>query len=744
MLERLTSQRGLIPHFSRVDLRPRLRQNFAGTVVVHQDGSVDVPPLSSECPIFQLTGGTLVRGWYMAEVQVDSAHSFMDGGFELACPNTGRVRTLRLPLRSGRVAKRLIWLPRGEEQLRFFPMRCGGEATIRKLTLVRVSLPFARNRMRARLSRRFLPVPSRLVNRWVSYDMTFHPNGARVSYGEWIRRIEPSLWPKIPASKNLAPISVVVPVMEADCPGRISRTLKSIVNQAGADISLGSVHLFLYGSWDDAQAAAIEALAGEFVSVSAHRVCEGFLASHVLPEDTAILVCPPEGILPSRALGCFAAILQQAPATGLVYTDEDVISPAGLRSAPRFKPGWNPDLLFSNCYLGNLLLITPLIRYEMDAVDFCNPAWNLELILRVMKLHENRECNIVHIPRVMYHRFLECVSATEWKQLECERQVLQAHFIEHGQPDVSVEMKPDTGQQHVRWPIGECEPLVSLLIPTRDNLPVLKLCIESIFEKTRYQKFEILVLDNQSEKPETLAYLAEIAERPNVRVLRYDAPFNYSAINNFGVRHAHGSIIGLVNNDIEVITPDWLTEMVGHVQREAIGCVGAKLFYGDGRIQHAGVVVGLGGLAGHVHKFLPADAPGYMNRLQATQAFSAVTAACLLVRKAVFESVGGLNEQHLQVAFNDVDFCLKVGRAGYRNLWTPWAQLYHHESVSRGIDNTPQKKARFERESKFLRSAWPEYLSNPGQDPHYSPFLTHVGENFSLGLNEKRDIPLFR
>jgi GT2 family glycosyltransferase len=226
-----------------------------------------------------------------------------------------------------------------------------------------------------------------------------------------------------------------------------------------------------------------------------------------------------------------------------------------------------------------------------------------------------------------------------------------------------------------------------------------------------------------------LEYLASFGDSYRVRVLRYDRSFNYSAINNFGVDEARGTIIGLINNDTEVISPDWLTEMVSHACRPEIGCVGAKLYYGNDTVQHAGVITGLGGVAGHSHKYYPKDAPGYFYRLQLVQNLSAVTGAALLVRKAVYEQVGGLNENHLAVAFNDVDFCLRVGQAGYRNLWTPYAEMYHHESASRGTEDTPEKQRRFQREVAYMKGRWGNLLS---QDPAYNPNLTLDREDFSL------------
>jgi len=214
-------------------------------------------------------------------------------------------------------------------------------------------------------------------------------------------------------------------------------------------------------------------------------------------------------------------------------------------------------------------------------------------------------------------------------------------------------------------------------------------------------------------------------------VLQYDAPFNYSAINNYAVQRASGEFIALVNNDVEVINSNWLREMVSHACRQEIGCVGAKLHYTNGLVQHGGVIIGIGGMAGHSHKYFPWDHSGYFRRLISTQNLSAVTGACLVVRRSIYEAVGGLDEENLAVAFNDVDFCLKVQEKGFRNIWTPYARLFHHESISRGHDDTPEKKVRFQKEAEFMIKKW-NPKENP--DPYYSPHLTLKREDFSINI----------
>jgi len=286
------------------------------------------------------------------------------------------------------------------------------------------------------------------------------------------------------------------------------------------------------------------------------------------------------------------------------------------------------------------------------------------------------------------------------------------------------------GHFHVSYQLPAELPKVSLIIPTRDGLQLLKRCIDSILTLTDYDNYEIVIVDNQSSERETKEYLGQVVADPRVRVLAYDQPFNYSAINNYAVRETSGELLGLVNNDIEVISPGWLREMAGHAMRPEIGAVGAMLYYPDNTIQHAGVVLGLGGVAGHVHGGHSRGYIGQMGRAQLTQNLSAVTAACLLIRRSVFEEVEGLDES-LRVAFNDVDFCLRVRRLGYRNLWTPLAELYHHESATRGYEDSPEKQARFVGEVQRMQMIWGDELI---MDPAYSPNLTLTGTPFELAF----------
>jgi GT2 family glycosyltransferase len=281
----------------------------------------------------------------------------------------------------------------------------------------------------------------------------------------------------------------------------------------------------------------------------------------------------------------------------------------------------------------------------------------------------------------------------------------------------------------VRYSLPQEPPQVSMIIPTRNEVELIRRCVESIGEKTEYRDFEILIVDNGSDDPETIQYLRGLEAAGAVRLLSYPHPFNFSAINNFAVRHVRGELLAFLNNDLEVIDSGWLGEMVSHAVRPEIGAVGACLWYPDDRLQHGGVVLGLGGVAGHAMKMLPRGAKGYNARAVLVQNYSAVTAACMLVRRRVFDEIGGFDADNLPIAFNDVDLCLRIREKGYRNLWTPYAQLYHHESASRGPEDTPEKQARFGKEIAYMRHRWGQLLHH---DPAYNPNLTDRTEDFAL------------
>ncbi|ART81763.1 hypothetical protein CBP31_03275 [Oceanisphaera profunda] len=440
-----------------------------------------------------------------------------------------------------------------------------------------------------------------------------------------------------------------------------------------------------------------------------------------------------DDMLPEHALYHVAQTILNHPGVGVIYSDEDKIDEHGNRFSPHFKSDWNPDLFFSQNYVSHLGVYKKSILDKIGGFRVgVEGSQDQDLLLRCLPYLKDEQ--IIHIPHVLYHwRMVEgstALSSGE-KNYTTEAGIKSLRdYFESQNKKVTVSQAAVPNTYHVSYEISEAEPLVSLLIPTRDHLHLIETCVRSILDKSLYRNFEILILDNGSVEEDTIKFFETIQDEYSyVRVLQYNHPFNYSAINNFGVEHAKGSIIGLVNNDIEVISPDWLNNMISHVVRPEIGCVGAKLYYTDGTLQHGGVILGVGGVANHSHKNYPYGHPGYFARLACIQNLSAVTAACLLIRRDIFEEVRGFDEINLKVAFNDIDFCLKVQELGYRNLWTPYAELYHHESVSRGAEDTPEKIKRFQQEVRFMENKWGSVLM---QDPYYSPNLTLQHEDFSL------------
>lgn len=404
----------------------------------------------------------------------------------------------------------------------------------------------------------------------------------------------------------------------------------------------------------------------------------------------------------------------QRPQDQLIYVDTDRVE-KGQRVSPSFYSDWNPELQLSSAYIRTGCWIADVNLLQQQG--FINSHEGIALFFAKMAVEAFQK--ISHIPLILVH---QTVSST------FSMQSFSAGLTTYLSGKAKVLLCKTHDVVSVKWSITAA-PLVSLIIPTKNGKELVKACIESILNKTSYMSFEILLVDNNSDESDSLEYFAHLNQHPKITLLKYPHPFNYSAINNFAVNYAKGEIVALVNNDIEVITPEWLTYMVGHVMRHDIGCVGAKLLYPDDRVQHAGVVMGYGGGAGHAHKYFPRYHSGYLNRLAATGNFSAVTAACLLVKKSDYLAVGGLNENDLTIAFNDVDLCLKVLELGRRNLYCAEAELYHHESVSRGYEDTFEKRARFESELNYLKTKWASYITH---DPAYNPNLTLRRENFAI------------
>jgi GT2 family glycosyltransferase len=434
------------------------------------------------------------------------------------------------------------------------------------------------------------------------------------------------------------------------------------------------------------------------------------------------------GQLAPHALYLVAEEIDKAPEATIIYADEDEIDAAGRRANPHFKPDWNPDLFLSQNYLGAPVALrcdrvrdAGGFRAELaDAADY-------DLVLRLIERVPGS--TIRHVPFVLHHRNAGEGPAPRADQVSAptrrarEQHALEQHLGRLG-IDATVETSPSGRNLRVRRRLS-ATPMVSLIIPTRDGADVLKAAVDSILARTDYPDYEIVIVDNQSSQPEALAYLAALEREPRVRVLRFDRPFNFSAINNFAARQCTSPVLGLVNNDVLVIGGGWLRELVSHAVRPEVGAAGAMLYYPDDTIQHAGIIAGYGGTAVNCYAGLPRGSPGYFWRADAIQNYSAVTGACLLTRADVFAELGGFNETRFAIAFNDVDYCLRLRERGYLVTWTPFAELYHMESVSRGDDMDLDKRTRFRDEEAQLVRHWGRILAN---DPAYNPNLSlHEG-----------------
>ena len=427
------------------------------------------------------------------------------------------------------------------------------------------------------------------------------------------------------------------------------------------------------------------------------------------------------------SLAWFVKAFLAAPSTQLLYSDHDHVSADGALSRPMFKPDWSPDLQLCSHYVGDVLAVRASgLKAAIARLGYVPDAYELVAEIGL------GGGSIGHIPAVLWHEPDQPPAPRSTPEPERLSRILARHGI-----GATVELDA-RGNPRVRYDVPKPPPLVSIVIPTRDMLHFLKPCVESLLSKTTWPSFEVLIVDNQSARPETLAYLQEVSADPRVRVLRYDQPFNFSAINNVAVEQAQGEVVCLLNNDTEVISPDWLEEMVSRLEQPGVGVVGARLYFSDGRVQHAGDVVGPGGCAHHLFGVLEGDDPGYMKRAVLPQDLSAVTAACLVTPKKLFQKLGGLDAVNLKVAFNDVDYCLRVREAGLRVIYTPYAEFFHYESVSRGKDDNDEKRARSESEANYIRERWPEVIE---RDPFYNPNLNYARPDFTVGKVPRIDWP---
>ncbi len=458
-------------------------------------------------------------------------------------------------------------------------------------------------------------------------------------------------------------------------------------------------------------------------------IAENTNAAFGMAEGEFVGLLDHDDLLAPNALYEVVCALEKAPEADVVYTDEDKVT-TDLKEhfQPHLKPDFNLDLLRSNNYICHFFLVRRSIvetaggfRREFDG------AQDYDFIFRCVESARK----VVHVPEILYHWRTHKAStadnpASKMYAFEAGKRAIEAH-LQRTKTEGEVSHTPDLGFYRVKYPV-KGNPMVSILIPNKDEKGTLEACIRSIREKTSYKNYEIIVIENNSTEEETFSYYNEL-EKDGVQILRWEKEFNYAAINNFGAAHAAGEFLLFLNNDVTVITPEWLEELVGVCQRREVGAAGVKLLYPDNTIQHAGCVIGLGGIAGHLFVDMPANRTGYLHKASLLQDMSAVTAACMMMKKQVFEKVGGFTEK-LAVAFNDVDLCLKVNQAGYLVVYDPYVQLYHMESKTRGAEDSKEKVRRFQTEIEYMRSHWINLLKNG--DPYYNKNLSLTKWNYSL------------
>ena len=556
-------------------------------------------------------------------------------------------------------------------------------------------------------------------------------------YAEWVKQYDTiaesdiaAIRHHIRALREVPLISIVVPVFNP-APDLLRKTLDSVIAQ-------------LYPRWelciaDDASSDPdVSTTLAEYarrdrrIKVVFRPETGGTSAAGnsalTLVNGDFVALLKQEDELSPLAMYMVAAELNQHSQLDIIYSDEDKITEDGVRCNPCFKTSWDPELFYTldivSClgvYRSSLIKQTDGFRRKFE------PSHDYDLALRILR--RTGADRIAHIPRVLYHRRVASntslfPSADGMEAVHSARQAVEDYFASQREV-VQVICNTSQSSWRLRYPLPDPAPRISLIIPTRDKVAILRRCVDGILHKTRYPNMEIIIVDNESSEPATLDYLLTLQTDSRFRILRIEGQFNYAALNNQAVEKAEGEFICLINNDVEVIDPGWLEEMIRLAVRPGVGAVGAKLYYQDNTIQHAGVVLGMIDVAAHNDHHAAQSDAGHSDRLEHVRNVSAVTAACMVVPKSLFVEVGGLDEVNLKVAYNDVDLCLRLRRAGYNILWTPYAELYHLESASRGYDDQPQHLDRALQEAAYMKKHWSRALS---ADPFYSPNLTLAEE----------------
>ncbi|WP_221795291.1 glycosyltransferase family 2 protein [Oceanobacter mangrovi] len=631
------------------------------------------------------------------------------------CDNPS-VRMALPVLKANSTNKRILYFKNSIKSLDFLCLD-NSDATVLELRFVKVSRKFACARMNRKLGGHF--PRSQIKSIFDKYNLKFSM-GTLADYRGWIEYVEPFMWVMKDSSKNIPTISIVIPVYNPDL-RYLKRAINSVLNQTSLDWELVVVDDC---STDPEVVKYLEELVRSCQKIKMVRrevnghISEATNSGLMIADSEYVAFMDQDDLLSPNAVAEIQNALLNNPEALLIYSDEDKVDENDVRYSPHFKPDYSPETLLSQNYISHLTVLKlSLIKKVGCLRQGYEGAQDYDLLLRVSCFLDPQ--NVIHIPKILYHWRAHpgstALSGSEksytWnaglKSLKDYCKISEIPFkAEFG-------VSPNT----YRLEYHGCLPKVSIIIPTKNRVDLLRVCIDSLLEKTIYPDFEVVVVDNGSDCTETLIYFDAIKSIEGVKIVEAPIDFNFSRLNNMAVEVATGEVICLLNNDIEIIEADWLNEMVGLALKPGIGCVGAKLLYPDNTLQHGGVILGIGGVAGHSCSGAGRFDSGYFDRLLITNNVSAVTAACLVVQKEIYTSVGGLDEG-LPVAFNDIDFCIRVRDSGYRNVWTPYACLYHHESASRGYEITPEKKARFRKEIEYMRSKWGTSLDS---DPYYNP-----------------------
>ena len=433
--------------------------------------------------------------------------------------------------------------------------------------------------------------------------------------------------------------------------------------------------------------------------------------------------------------------LNKHPDAVLIYSDEDHISQEGKRAHPYLKSDWNPELIYGHNFISHLGVYKHSLVKQLGGFRTgFEGSQDYDLALRVIE--RAQEHQIRYIPYVLYHwrRVAESVSNSNIEKCQlAARKAIQDHLDRLNISGAKVAANPLIPEVYrVIYPVPEKPPLVSIVIPSKDKLELLRACIQSIVQKTDYPNYEILIVSNNSKNAKTFAFFNSMKHFKNIKIIEYNVPFNYSKINNFAAKQTKGDVLLFLNNDTEVLDSSWLNEIVSHAVRPGIGIVGAKLYYADDTIQHAGIIAGLNTLVGHVFSKVSNKNYGYMGKAALCQNFLAVTGACMAMRREVFDALEGFEENNLKIAFNDVDLCFRAYSKGYKIVWTPFAELYHYESRTRGRPETDTEIEQEEHEIQYMRHTWEHLLKN---DPYFNPCLSLSCGNYSLAFPARRAWP---